>query len=204
MNIEIDNSNQSTQAHPKIAEIRTISSANPPSERTMTSSSPIKEPLMRRLIRWICPDQRVANRHTTPPLTAWLGMVRSSKEYRIADVSVAGFYMLTEDRWIPGTSFPVTLERTDEAGAGRTLTVQASAVRAGDDGVAFTFLQDATKEGGEGPPVPTTASISRSWHSFSRDFRSILMIPTHWNAPPENSEPFLLTLYWITLAPRFY
>ncbi|WP_162601423.1 hypothetical protein [Occallatibacter savannae] len=112
---------------------------------------------MKRLIRWICPDQRVANRHTMPPLIAWLGMVRSSKEYKIGDVSVAGFYMITEERWVPGTSFPVTLERTDDGGIGRSLTVQASVVRAGDDGVGFTFLQDAAEQEAEGP----TGSNSR-------------------------------------------
>lgn len=106
---------------------------------------------MKRLIRWICPDQRVANRHTMPPLTAWLGMIRSSKEYQVGDVSVAGFYMITEERWIPGTSFPVTLERTDEAGMGRSLTVHASVVRSGDDGVGFTFLQTPVEESADGP-----------------------------------------------------
>ena len=118
--------------------------------------SPVKEPLMKRLIRWICPDQRVANRHAMPPLTVWLGMVRTSKEYKVADVSVAGFFMITEERWIPGTAFPVTLERTDEAGAGRCLTVKASVVRAGDEGVAFTFLQDANEEVADGPTGANT------------------------------------------------
>ena len=106
---------------------------------------------MKRLIRWICPDQRVANRHTMPPLTVWLGMVRGSKEYKVADVSVAGFFMTTAERWIPGTSFPVTLERTDDASAGRTLTVQATVVRVTDDGVAFSFLQNAAEEKADGP-----------------------------------------------------
>ena len=115
-----------------------------------------KEPLMKRLIRWICPDQRVANRHTMPPLTAWLGMVRSSKEYKVGDVSVAGFYMITEERWIPGTSFPVTLERTDESGMGRSLTVHASVVRTGEDGVGFTFLQNAAEESADGPTGANT------------------------------------------------
>jgi hypothetical protein len=150
MNLEINGDTQSTQINAKMAEIRVIQSAKPPSERAMTTP-PAKEPLMRRLIRWICPDQRVANRHTMPPLTAWLGMVRSSKEYKVADVSVAGFYMLTDERWIPGTSFPVTLERTDESGIGRSLTVQASVVRIGDDGVGFTFLQNAAEESADGP-----------------------------------------------------
>jgi len=148
MNQGINGSTGAAQQHTNVAEIRVIQSANPP-ERTMTSST-AKEPLMKRLIRWICPDQRVANRHAIPPLTAWLGMVRSSKEYKVGDVSVAGFYMITEERWIPGTCFPVTLERTDEAGAGRCLTIRASVVRTGDDGVAFTFLQDATKEDTDG------------------------------------------------------
>jgi len=149
MNVEIEIGKESTETHPKIAEIRTVNSANPPSERTMMST-PTKEPLMKRLIRWICPDQRVANRHTLPPLTVWLGMVRSSKEYKVANVSVAGFYMLTEERWIPGTSFPVTLERTDESGAGRLLTVQATVVRVADDGVAFSFLQNVAEENADG------------------------------------------------------
>ena len=86
-----------------------------------------------------------------PPLIAWLGMVRGSKEFKIGDVSVAGFYMITDERWIPGTSFPVTLERTDEAGMGRSLTVQASVVRVGDDGVGFTFLQNPVEDAADGP-----------------------------------------------------
>jgi len=112
---------------------------------------PTKEPLMRRLIRWLYPDQRVAHRHTMPPLIAWLGMVRGSKEFKIGDVSVAGFYMITDERWIPGTSFPVTLERTDEAGMGRSLTVQASVVRICDDGVGFSFLQNPVEDAADGP-----------------------------------------------------
>lgn len=150
MNLKNGSSIRTTPGLPKLAEITVIHSAIPPSERIMTSPRP-KEPLMKRLIRWICPDQRVANRHSMPPLTAWLGMVRSSKEYTVGDVSVAGFYMVTEDRWIPGTSFPVTLERTDGAAMGRSLTVHASVVRVGDDGVGFTFLQNAAEEHADGP-----------------------------------------------------
>ncbi|HEY2469408.1 MAG TPA: PilZ domain-containing protein [Terracidiphilus sp.] len=110
----------------------------------MTASRP-KDPLMKRLMRWLVPDQRMANRHLMPPLTAYLGMVRTSKEYKVADVSVAGFYMLTDERWIPGTGFPVTLERTDQ-GQSRTLTLYATVVRTGEDGVGFSFLNPAEEE----------------------------------------------------------
>jgi hypothetical protein len=101
---------------------------------------------MQRFMRWLLPDQRVATRHAMPPLIAYLGSVRSSKEYKVGDVSVAGFYMITEERWIPGTGFPVTLERTDEAGNGQTLTVHATVMRTGSDGVGFTFLKQAEEE----------------------------------------------------------
>lgn len=132
-------------ASPRLADVRVIQSSNPSLERNMTQSR-AKEPLMKRLMRWIVPDQRVANRHAMPPLTAYLGLVRSSKEYKVGDISVAGFYMITEERWILGTGFPVTLERIDEAGKGQTLTVHSTVVRTGTDGVGFTFLQPASED----------------------------------------------------------
>lgn len=143
--METQKNRSGSASTPHMAEVTVINSSTPPLEKRMTASHP-KDPLMKRIMRWLVPDQRVASRHTMPPLTAYLGMVRTSKEFKVGDVSVAGFYMLTEERWIPGTGFPVTLERTDEAAQGRTLTVHATVVRAGDDGVGFTFLSPSEKE----------------------------------------------------------
>jgi hypothetical protein len=142
-----------------IADIAVINSSQTPLERHMTSPRE-KQPLMKRFMRWLLPDQRVAHRHTMPPLTAYLGMVRSSKEFKVGDVSVAGFFMLTEERWIAGTGFPVTLERTDEAGQGQTLTVHATVVRATDDGVGFTFLKSAGEEK-EGDATGTRVDLTK-------------------------------------------
>lgn len=110
------------------------------------ADSRTKEPLMKRLMRWIVPDQRVANRHALPPVVAYLGHLRTSKVYRIANISIAGFYMATDERWIPGSGFPVTLERTDDGARGEMLTVHSTVVRIGEDGVGFTFLQPAEGE----------------------------------------------------------
>jgi hypothetical protein len=143
--MEAQNGRSESASTPHLAEVTVINSSNPPLEKRMTASRS-KEPLMKRIMRWLVPDQRVANRHTMPPLTAYLGMVRTSKEFKVADVSVAGFYMLTDERWITGTGFPVTLERTDDAGQGRTLTVYATVVRAGEDGVGFSFLNSKEEE----------------------------------------------------------
>jgi hypothetical protein len=110
------------------------------------TASRLQNPFMKRLMRWIVPDQRLANRHTMPPVVAFLGMVRSAREYKIGDISVAGFFMITEERWIPGTGFPVTLGRTDNNGHGKTLTVYCTVVRIAADGVGFTFLPSAIED----------------------------------------------------------
>ena len=110
------------------------------------TESRAKESLMKRLMKWIVPDKRVANRRKSPPVIAYLGQFRSSQEYKIGDISVTGFYMITEERWIPGSAFPVTLERTDVAADRQTLTVYSTVVRTGTDGVAFTFLPPKNEE----------------------------------------------------------
>lgn len=96
-------------------------------------------------MRWLVPNQRVTNRHVMPPLRVYLGQVRTSRDFEVGDVSIGGFYMLTEERWIVGTGFPVTLERLDAAGYGKTLTVFATVVRNGDDGVGFSFHNQLTE-----------------------------------------------------------
>lgn len=105
------------------------------------TASRSKTSLMQRLMRWVVPEQRVGNRHPMPPVVAYLGSLRSSKLYKIADISIAGFYMVTEDKWVPGTGFPVTLQRTDDGAQGLTLTAYCTVVRVGPDGVGFSFLQ---------------------------------------------------------------
>src|SRR5579863_2486244 len=146
-----DGTKQTTETLPMF-ESKAIASSTPRMEKDMTTAG-AKEPLMKRLMRWIVPDQRVANRHAAPPLVAYLGLVRTSKVYKVNDISIAGFYMVTEERWIHGTGFPVTLERTTGT-PGETLTLYCTVVRTGADGVGFSFLQpqeekDSTQ--GRGP-----------------------------------------------------
>ena len=113
----------------------------------MTSPKTLsKNPLMKRLFRLLVPDRRVANRHAPPSMIAYLGPVRSAREFKVGDISVAGFYMVTEERWIPGAGFPVTLERRDPEAEGQMLTLYSTVVRAGEDGVGFTFLEPAPIE----------------------------------------------------------
>lgn len=131
--------NKSANVNRDVAQMRAIAPSDRMSKKVVILPGR-KEPLMKRLIRWLCPDQRVASRLLAPPLIAYLGTVRGSQEFQIGDFSVGGFYMVTEERWIPGTSLPVTLERTDPGGMGRCLSITATVIRTGEDGVGFSFV----------------------------------------------------------------
>ncbi len=60
----------------------------------------------------------------------------------IRDISSSGLYVVTEERWYPGTLVLMTLQRNDlgEEIAERSIAVQSRAVRWGPDGVGLQFV----------------------------------------------------------------
>lgn len=100
-----------------------------------------KEPLFTRFLRWLYPDQRKAQRHSYPPIVSYLGAVHTTRAYQIADISLKGFYMITLERWQPGTTILITLERTDLGGSGfgKSITLLSTVARTGPNGVGFSF-----------------------------------------------------------------
>jgi hypothetical protein len=107
------------------------------------AASPVSgiERLFTRFLHWLYPEKRKAARHSYPPIVSYLGAAQSTRSYQVADISVAGFYMLTIERWLPGTEIPVTLERTDLGGTGfgKSITLLSTVVRTGPTGVGFSF-----------------------------------------------------------------
>ena len=99
--------------------------------------------------RWWSPDPRKAPRIKEPGLAAyyWNGSAPDAKTVR--DISTSGLYVVTEERWYPGTLVLMTLQRTscgDEV-AERSIAVHSRAVRWGPDGVGLQFvLADNTRD----------------------------------------------------------
>ena len=60
----------------------------------------------------------------------------------IRDISSTGLYVVTEERWYPGTLVLMTLQRSDvdDELAERAIAVQSRAVRWGPDGVGLQFV----------------------------------------------------------------
>jgi hypothetical protein len=86
--------------------------------------------------------RRRAQRYIEPRLVAfyWDGAV--PKPRYIRDVSNTGFYLMTDQRWYPGTLITMTLQRTEKSddGSKSSIAVQAKVIRPGEDGVAMAFV----------------------------------------------------------------
>lgn len=108
---------------------------------TQRGGSQKSKSLFDRILRKIFPDERKNERHSGPPLVGHLGMVHTSKPYEVADISISGFCLLTDERWEPGTEMPITLRRTDlpEGIEGEGFTVQATVVRSEGRRVGFSI-----------------------------------------------------------------
>lgn len=105
------------------------------------------------LERWWSPDprkapeQRKAPRGGVPGLAAYYWTGAAPKAHSIKDISSTGLYVVTEERWYPGTLILMTLQETDsgQEGVGHSIAVHSRAVRWGNDGVGLQFIpQDAS------------------------------------------------------------
>jgi hypothetical protein len=97
--------------------------------------------LLDRILRKIFPDERKSERYQGPPLVGHLGMAHNSRPFEVADISVSGFCLLTDERWETGTEMPITLRRTDlpEGSEAEGFTVQATVTRRGAGSVGFSI-----------------------------------------------------------------
>ena len=119
------------------------------------------------LERWWSPDPRQAPRHSGTGLAAYYWNGAAPKAHGIRDISKSGIYVVTEDRWYPGTLVLMTLQRTDngEKVNEPAIAVQTRAVRWGQDGVGLQFVLSGNGEisgsGGQAWQLATTKEIAK-------------------------------------------
>jgi hypothetical protein len=133
----------STKERPKSSPPKEIS---PSQSKTGNVSQP-----MSWLERWWSagsrkPELRKAPREPLPGLSAYYWTGAAPKAHSVRDISSTGLYVVTEERWYPGTLVLMTLQEEDggENSAERAISVHSRAVRWGNDGVGLQFIpQDA-------------------------------------------------------------
>ena len=104
------------------------------------------------LQRWWSPDPRCAPRERAPGLAAYYWNGTAPKAHSVKDISATGLYVVTEERWYPGTLILMTLQNTHagEEIAERSISVLSRAVRWGNDGVGLQFVLNEEGSPGKG------------------------------------------------------
>jgi len=108
------------------------------------SRQPAKKPLG-ILGKWLFPDPpdpRKMSRLPVAGLVAHFFTGGAPQPHEIRDMSLTGLYVVTTERWYPGTLIRMTLTRQDtgQSISDRSITVQAKSVRWGNDGVGLEFV----------------------------------------------------------------
>ncbi len=93
-------------------------------------------------------ERRKDERRSALPLVAYYWDGSAPTPRRVRDISAAGMYLLTEQRWYPNTLIKMTLTRSDkpENDPRRSIVVTARVVRSEADGVGLAFLLSKSRD----------------------------------------------------------
>jgi hypothetical protein len=128
-----------------IDEARLAGNSNQPQPEMDSPKAEIKsgKPHKNWLQRWLNPDPaepRKALRESLPGLAVYFWTGSTPVEHGVRDISPSGIYVITDERWYPGTIVRLTLTDRREPTAERSITVGASVKRWGNDGVGLQFV----------------------------------------------------------------
>ena len=88
------------------------------------------------------PETKRAERRPAHGFVAHYRVGKSARQDDIKNISATGLFLLTEERWVPGTVVSLTLQMQSplEEISERRITVQAKTILWGEDGVGFSFV----------------------------------------------------------------
>jgi hypothetical protein len=139
---------QATQPQPQPE----MPAQTPPAKPWM---DPARQPTlspMGKLGRWLFSDPadpRRTNRQPVPGLVAHFFTGGAPHAHEVRDVSATGLYVVTTERWYPGTVIRMTITKPDLglSPSERSITVHARSVRWGNDGVGLEFVVSPPSKG---------------------------------------------------------
>ncbi len=121
-----------------------------------------------RFLRWLSTDRRGSKRHPLPGLVAYYWTGGAPQAFHIADISTNGLYLLTDERWFPGTMILMTLQRTNTEGDDPDdfISVLTKVIRWSADGVGLSFVPSNTVDLNSGEALPETGVGRKALHRF--------------------------------------
>ncbi len=87
-------------------------------------------------------NRRRAARHALPGLVAYYWNGGPPKPHEVQDISLTGLYLVTEERWYPGTVVTMRLQQKEgeDKDPELAISIHAKAVRLGTDGVGMEIV----------------------------------------------------------------
>jgi hypothetical protein len=94
-------------------------------------------------------DARRAPRETLPGLITYFFNGGTPVAEEVRDISKIGMFVVTIERWYPGTVVRFTLTDQQNPSANRSIVLNAKSVRWGQDGVGLEFVLEGKERKGE-------------------------------------------------------
>ncbi|MGB8477542.1 MAG: PilZ domain-containing protein [Acidobacteriaceae bacterium] len=115
-------------------------------------------------------ERRKAERQTVPGLVAYYWDGGPPISHPIREISLTGMFLLTDQRWYPGTVMMMRLQQEDGADSDpdRSITVYAKIVRWGTDGVGMAFLAQGQSLSQNGHDRTSSTANQKSLKKFVR------------------------------------
>jgi hypothetical protein len=132
------------------AQVPTQKNEAPIAKREAAASPSMEaEPsLVVRFLRWVFPESALSERRRSerspePGLVAYYWTGGSPNSYPLGNVSSGGLFLVTDERWLPGTRIVMTLQRhnPNAAKADDICRVESKVIRWGEDGVGCEFVE---------------------------------------------------------------
>lgn len=126
--------------------------------------------IVTRILRWLFTGHnfRRAPRHSLPELGAYYWTGGAPHGFPLRDISTSGFYLLTDERWMPGTVVLMTLQRMNTAGNDPedSISVLVQVIRWGQDGMGFEFLMADAIKANQSATLPGNGTDRKALERF--------------------------------------
>jgi len=158
-----------TAKSPSIPTTPTIRAGKPTAIRLQEEEEQLpKLPLYLRILHWLFPEvnQRRAMRYPTPGLVAYYWTGGAPYSYQVGDMSATGLFLLTKERWAPGTLIQMTIQRQDGKAINNSICVLSEVVRWGENGSGFNFVLSDYEDFRSYGILPTDAIDRKSVERF--------------------------------------
>ncbi|MGB6744544.1 MAG: PilZ domain-containing protein, partial [Terracidiphilus sp.] len=101
---------------------------------------------LQRLLSPEPPQPRKAQRESLHGLSAYFFTGGTPVAHEVRDISLTGMYVFTTERWYPGTMVRMTLTDRHDPSLERSITLHATVMRSGEDGVGLKFVLQNPKD----------------------------------------------------------